>query len=167
MQMPSTLNPLLWVSFVAGLTAAVVEMVFVLPIQALLGNSPIIVFQSIAFGVLGRPAFHQGLYAASIGVGVHLLVSFVSAAGFVFTADRWRLLLKKPVVSGIVCGFVAYLVMNFVVIPLSVIGLKLPKLGWLWLISFSIHLFAFGLPISLVSRAMLWKEPPAVPKNAD
>ena len=77
------------IAVLAGLCAAIVEMVFVLPIQAMLGASPIVVFQSIAAGFLGRAAFHDGLYAAIIGVAVHVLVSLVAATGFVLAATRW------------------------------------------------------------------------------
>ena len=41
--------------------------------------------------------------------------------------------------------------MNFVVIPLSAIGFKPPKFDLLWLISVAVHLFAFGVPISLAA----------------
>jgi len=54
-------------------------MVFVLPIQEFLGASPVVVFQSIASGALGEAAFHEGLAAAGLGLGVHLFISLVAA----------------------------------------------------------------------------------------
>jgi hypothetical protein len=45
--------------------------------------------------------------------------------------------------------------MTFMVIPLSEIGFNPPKSFFLFLLSFLIHLFAFGLPIALVARAMM------------
>jgi len=48
-----------------------------------------------------------------------------------------------------------YLVMTFVVLPLSAIGFRLPKSLPLWTLSFSIHLFAFAVPIALVTRRLL------------
>jgi hypothetical protein len=52
-------------------------------------------------------------------------------------------------------GVVVYLVMTFVVLPLSAIGLRLPKSLPLWTLSFSIHLFAFAVPIALITRRLL------------
>lgn len=130
-------------------------MIFVLPIQAALGASPVVEFQSIAMGALGRAAFQQGLGSAALGLFVHLLIS-VAAAGIFLMAAMWRpVLIRRPVTSGIVFGLLAYLVMNFVVIPLSAIGFHLPKSAFLGALSLAVHLFAFGLPIALVSKAML------------
>jgi hypothetical protein len=148
-------NRVLLTALAAGLAAAVVEMVFVLPIQAMLGASPVVVFQSIASGALGKAAFSGGLASAALGVGVHLLVSLVAAAVYVFTADRWPALLRRPFSGGILFGLAVYVVMNFGVVPLSRIGFHLPKSPELLALSLSIHLFAFGLPIGLVARAML------------
>jgi len=140
----------------AGLAAAVIEMVFVLPIQVQLGNSPAVVFQSIAFGLLGKAAFNDGMASTALGVGVHLLVSLVAAKVFVLAALFWDdVLLRKPVVSGLVYGAVVYVVMTFVVMPLSAIGYApQSSLVLIWL-SLAVHLFAFGLPIALVSKAVL------------
>jgi uncharacterized membrane protein YagU involved in acid resistance len=143
------------VSLLAGLVAAVVEMIFVLPIQYRLGASPGLVFQSIASGALGRKAFDEGALAISLGICVHVLISLVSAAVFALTAMRWRILLRRPVVSGMLYGVLVYLVMSFVVIPLSAIGLSIPKSFGLFFMSFSVHIFAFGLPISLVCARLL------------
>jgi hypothetical protein len=143
------------VAVLAGLAAAIIEMVFVLPIQQYLGASPLVVFQSIAAGALGKAAFGEGLPAAALGVAVHVLISLVAAGVFVCASLRWPVLLRSPWVSGILYGVVVYLVMTFVVLPLSAIGLRLPKSFVLWTISFSIHLFAFALPIALVTRRLL------------
>lgn len=145
-------------SLLAGLVAAAVEMAFVLPIQAMLGASPTIVFQSIASGALGRAAFAEGLGSAGLGLLVHILISVVAATLFVFAAIRWPVLIRRPGLSGPAFGIIVYLVMNFVVIPISAIGFHLPKSAFLGFVSFAIHLVAFGLPISLVTAAMLRRE---------
>jgi len=144
-----------WASVAAGLTAAVVEMAVVLPIQAKLGATPAQVFQSIAAGAMGRAAFAGGAQAVALGVFFHTLISLVAAALFVFATDRLPVLLRRPVISGILYGVPCYVVMTFVVMPLSKIGFSMPKSLGLFSLSFGVHLFAFGLPISLVARAML------------
>lgn len=137
-------------SMAAGLLAAVVEMIFVLPIQYLLGNSPAVVFQSIASGALGKRAFDEGMPAVLLGVGVHTLISLVSAALFMAAALRWGFLRRRAIVSGALYGVLAYVVMNFLVIPLSAIGFRWPRSLPLFFISLAIHMFAFGVPIALV-----------------
>jgi uncharacterized membrane protein YagU involved in acid resistance len=147
----------LWVSLAAGIVAAVVEMAVVLPIQAKLGATPAQVFQSIAAGAVGKAAFAGGAQTVALGVLVHTLVSLVAAALFVFETDRLPVLLRRPVLSGILYGAPCYVVMTFVVIPLSKIGFSMPKTLFLFSLSFGVHLFAFGLPIALAARAMLGK----------
>ncbi len=146
-------------SLLAGLAAATSEMIFVLPIQAALGTSKILIFQSIARGVLGRAAFSDGFASAALGLFVHVLVSVVTAAIYLYAAVRRPALIRRPFLSGMAVGIVAYLVMNFVVIPLSAIGFHLPKSVFLGLVSFAIHLFAFGLPIALASKVLLPRSP--------
>ena len=165
-EMQSKADRLILTAVVAGLVAAVVEMAFVLPIQAVvLHNSPEAVFQSIAVGASGRAAFTGGWTSALQGVGWHVLVSLGAALVYVIAAARWPVLLRRPVIGGLGLGVLAYGVMIFGVIPLSRIGFTMPAADALTLISFAIHLFAFGLPIALVARAML-SDPRAVALGA-
>ena len=141
---------------VAGVAAAVIEMVFVLPIQACLGASPLVVFQSIAAGFLGKATFHDGLASAALGLGVHLLVSLVAAGVYIWAACAWDDgLIRRPVAGGVIFGVLVYVAMTFGVAPLSAIGYRPAKsLVLLWA-SLVIHMLAFGLPIALVSQGML------------
>jgi len=144
------------IALVAGVVAAVVEMVFVLPIQqVVLHNPPVVVFQSIAMGALGRAAFAGGWTSGAEGVFWRLLVSVVAAAVYATAVLRWPLLVRRPILCGVGFGVLVYVFMIFGVIPLSRIGFNMPKANVLTLISFGVHLFAFGLPIALVTRAML------------
>jgi hypothetical protein len=150
-----TIDALFRISLLAGLTASIVEMIVVLPIQAMLGASPEVVFQSIARGLLGRAAFTEGLGSMALGIFIHVLISVVAALCFVAAAARTPALVERPVISGVIFGVLVYLVMTFIVVPLSAIGFHLPKSYGLMAISFAVHLFAFGLPIGLVTAAML------------
>ncbi len=143
------------VALSAGLVAAVTEMVFVLPIQHLLGNSPVVVFQGIAFGWLGKAAFKGGLSAALLGVGIHVFVSVVAAGLFAFAAQHLAFLRERPAASGMLYGIACYVVMTFIVIPLSAIGFHPPRSLFLAGLSLAIHIFAFGLPIALVANALM------------
>ena len=142
-------------TIIAGPFAAVAEMVIVLPIQARLGASPERVFQSIAFGALGRAAFHEGLGSALLGVFFHLLISVVAAGLYAAAAVRRPILLNNPVLGGILYGAACYVFMTFVVIPLSAIGFQLSKSPVLLAMSIAVHLFAFGLPLALAVTASI------------
>jgi hypothetical protein len=151
-------------AFAAGLFAAAFEMLFVLPIQGfVLHNSPVTVFQSIAYGAIGNAAFKGGLATAGLGVFFHTLISVVAAGLYAFAASRWSLLLRRPWLMGTAYGVPVYLAMTFVVAPLSKVGFSLPKDPVIWLISFSIHFIGFSLPIALVCRWVMG--PPAAART--
>jgi len=144
------------IALLAGLFAAVVEMIFVLPIRYwLVGATPADVFQFIASGALGKRAFQEGTYSVLLGIGVHTLISLVSAAVFAVAALRWYWLRRHALLSGSACGIVAFLVMSFIVLPLSAIGLSLPRSPALFATSLSIHMFAFGVPIAVVCARLI------------
>jgi hypothetical protein len=154
------------VTLAAGVAAAVVEMMVVLPIQMKLGASPGVVFQSIAAGALGRSAYAGGAATVALGIFFHTLISLVAAGLYVFATDRLPVLLRRPVSMGLLYGVACYLVMTFGVIPLSRLGFALPKTLWLFSLSFGTHLFAFGLPIALVARLLLSAPPALVPATS-
>lgn len=136
----------------AGLLAAVTEMLFVLPIQYQLGTDPSLVFQSIASGALGKQAFHAGLCAIALGISFHVFISICAAAAFLVIAVRWPVVRRHWAMSGMLYGILVYVVMTFVVIPLSAIGFSMPRSFGRFLMSFTIHIFAFGLPIAWVCQ---------------
>jgi len=151
-----------WVSrylkaaLIAGLAAAVIEMVFVLPVQPLFGTRPSEIFWIIAAGWLGKAALQGGTGIVLLGAAIHVFVSVVAAAVYVFAARLWDdVLIRKPIISGMTFGAVCYVVMTFVVIPLSALGYRAdPSIVDIWT-SIAIHIFAFGLPIGVVSRVAL------------
>jgi uncharacterized membrane protein YagU involved in acid resistance len=131
-------------------------MIFVLPLRYwLVGATPAAVFQFIASGALGRRAFEDGTYSVLLGIGVHTLISIVSAAVFAIAALRWDWLRRHVILSGCACGIVAFLVMSFIVLPLSAIGLSLPRSPALFATSLCIHMFAFGVPIAVVCARLI------------
>ena len=146
---------------ITGLAAAVIEMVFVLPIQQLLGNPPIRIFLIIAAGALGKRALQGGPDVVLLGAAIHVFVSVVAAAAYLFAARLWDdVLIRKPVISGMAFGAVCYVVMTFIVIPLSGLGYRPnPSIVNIWL-SIAIHVFAFGLPISLIGSGLLSRRAP-------
>jgi hypothetical protein len=82
----------------------------------------IIILQAIAGGILGRQSFHDGLPAAALGLALQWLMSILIAAIFVLSS-RWLPWLKRQwLAAGLAYGVAVFLVMNYVVLPLSALG---------------------------------------------
>lgn len=117
------------------------------------GVTPDRIFKSIAAGVLGPAIARQGgSGTVLLGVALHFFISFMVVVVFMLASRRIPFLSRRPVVSGLLYGIGVYLVMNFIVIPLSAAGsgrMILPVVvnGVL------IHMFGVGLPASLAARA--------------
>src|SRR5499426_2550295 len=80
---------------------------------------PMRIFQSVAGGVLGRSASQGGVKTAALGLALHFLIAFSWAAGYYVASRRIAFLTAQPVLAGMLYGEFVWLVMNFVVIPLS------------------------------------------------
>ena len=115
------------------------------------GLNPIQVLQFIASGLLGPSAFDGGLAAAGLGALLHFIIAFTVAAIYV-TASRAIPVLKTQAVSfGLLFGGAVYLVMTYVVLPLSAVSpspFSLP----MFLNGVIGHALFVGLPIALYAR---------------
>lgn len=143
----------------AGIVAAAVEMLPVLTIQASLGVPPLRVFQSIAGGVLGAATYSGGWSTALLGVAFHILISVVTGLSFAIATAREPRLLSRPIASAMAIGLIAYLVMTFVVLPLSAVPFPANRNPIMMASSLAIHITAFGLPIVLVCRWLIRSAP--------
>ena len=77
------------------------------------------VFQSIAIGVPGKASYEGGTATALLGAGLHVAMAIAFVAICIALSLRFRQLVEKPVTSGLLYGVGLYVVMNFVVMPLS------------------------------------------------
>jgi len=117
--------------------------------------SPMRIFRSVAGGLLGREqAAHGGVGVAILGLTCHFLIAFGAAAAYWIVSRKFRFLVEKPILAGLLYGEVVFLFMHLVVLPLS--ALHVPLNDWLtfkpWpgLITGVIgHPFCVGLPIAL------------------
>jgi hypothetical protein len=116
------------------------------------GANPVRVLQSVASGALGRSAFDGGPKTAALGLVFHFLIATIAAAVYYLASRPIRFLVNSPFICGPLYGVGIYLVMNFVVLPLSAIGSR-PALPLPVLIGgLLIHTVGIGLPIALVVR---------------
>ena len=149
-----------------GLAAALLDAADALVAYKLaFGMSPLVIYQFVASGLLGKAAYTGGAGSAFLGLGVHCLVAFTSATVFVLASERFPGLRRGAVGWGLAFGVGVFAVMNFLVIPLSRIGASVP--------SFPVvangllaHAFLVGLPIALAARRFLGNPAPAAMARA-
>lgn len=113
------------------------------------GTRPVVIFQSIAAGLLGRESFSGGVTTASLGAVLHCVISLGVATAYYFAARNWSWLRARPVMSGVLYGGIVYAVMNRVVIPLS--NARQPSFNPAWFAAnFGGHLLLIGLPLAFI-----------------
>jgi hypothetical protein len=113
---------------------------------------PIIICQAIARGVLGKASFDEGLASAAFGLMLQWLMSVLIAACCFFAARRLPRALKgRWAVTGLLFGLVIFLVMNYVVVPLSAVG-HVPHFETPKLIENLIAMLVFGMILSFFAR---------------
>lgn len=116
------------------------------------------ILQSVAAGLLGRSSFDGGVPTAALGLALQFFIATTMSLAYYLAGTRATLLWRRPVLCGATYGLLLYVIMNFVVVPLSraLPGSKDP----LWVIlSIAVHVFLIGIPIALFSRgAHLWED---------
>lgn len=81
--------------------------------------SPITILHAIASGFLGKPSFSDGAPGAIFGLVLQWGMSLIIAYLFVAAAHRFPPLMQRWIASGITYGVAIFLVMNYIVVPLS------------------------------------------------
>jgi hypothetical protein len=134
-----------------GLTAAILDNVAAFVVYGFRGATPIQILQSIASGLLGVEAFRGGLVTAALGLLLHFVIAFGWAGVYCGASRRLRVLSSRPVLSGMAYGAAVYLMMNFVVVPLSAVP-KRPFVLEVAVVILVVHMVCVGLPIALAVR---------------
>jgi uncharacterized membrane protein YagU involved in acid resistance len=81
--------------------------------------SPVLILHYIASGLLGARAFAVGAEATYLGLLLQWLMSILIAAIYFVATSRWRSLRSRWWLGGSAAGVITFLVMNFLVMPLS------------------------------------------------
>ena len=138
-----------------GLVVGILDMPFAFTFYALiLGAPPLRIFQSVAAGVLGRPAaIEGGVRTFLLGILLHFVVATCIATVYFLASRALPVLIRHPIFSGLIYGMIAYLGMNYLVVPLSAIRrspgpIKLP----IFLTEIIGHAVLVGLPLALLAR---------------
>ena len=147
--MPSAVRAVLRIGLIAGTLDIGENLVF----NAFRHITPAMVFQYIASGLTGSWAFHAGAASIALGVGIHYTIAMFWTAVFYLASRRLTVLVRRPVVSGLAYGAVVYLVMNFVVLPVT----RVPHAHAAMTLASRVSgvlalLFCIGLTVALLTR---------------
>lgn len=138
--------------FFGGLTVGVLDEMFAFVFYGLILGVPTQrIFQSVAAGVLGRASFEGGDKTFVLGLALHFVVATCIALVYYLASLKLPVLVRRPVVCGLLYGLVAYLVMNYIVIPLSAANSGRFSLR-VFLPAFIGHAFLVGLPVALIAH---------------
>ncbi len=138
-----------------GLAAGVLDIVYAIVSVGMRGRSPQWVLQSVASGLLGSEAFNGGWASAMLGLAAHFLIATGAAGVFALAACCADVLRKHWVASGLMFGVGVYLVMNFVVLPLSAVPFRITYTWAVLAQGFVSHALLVGLPISAAVRRLV------------
>ena len=113
--------------------------------------SPALILRFVAGGLLGKTALDGGAAIALLGYGVQIAMSLIIAAIYVGASHRLAWLRERWIAAGLAFGVVVFLVMNFVVMPLSALAhwphFTVPSFAWNML-----AMLVFGVIIAFFAR---------------
>jgi hypothetical protein len=146
-----------------GLLIAAADFVFFSGYWWPQGVTPWRIFQGIAVGVLGKASFAGGVATIVLGAALHVMIATFYVLVYTLVAHRLSALIERPFLYGPPYGVVAYLAMNYAVMPLSRIGHGPSNDDMLWTAgSVLFHLIVVGLVSALFARRALRAVPAVV-----
>ena len=115
--------------------------------------NPLRILLAVASGLLGKSAFHASGQVMLLGMVLQWGMSVLIAAIYSWAAWRFPDLARRWVLGGALYGVIVFIVMNFVVVPLSAAPFRLPvtvpavssnllaMLVFGWIVAFTAHRF--------------------------
>jgi hypothetical protein len=142
-----------------GLIAGTLDIADALIFSHFRGATPVMVFQYIASGLIGMRSFQLVWTSVALGVAIHYFIALTWTAVFYFASRRFAILIRRPVLSGLLYGIAVYLFMNLVALPLSRVGLA-PHVSLVSRVNGVLALmFCIGLTIALLVRRSAVRSP--------
>jgi hypothetical protein len=148
-------SPSLW-KVIAGATLLVgtLDISDAFIFYGLRGVPPLRILQGIASGIYGRTALGMGHRSALIGLICHFFIAFSATSVFLLAARKLPLA-RHPWLYGALFGVALYCVMNYIVLPLSKIGLR-PTPPLVPLVNgVAALVFCIGIPLAFIARRYL------------
>lgn len=144
-------HPLLFV-LAGGLVAGTLDIVYACAFWALKLDVPAQrIMQSVAAGLLGKASFAGGAATAALGLVLHYLIALSMSGVYYLAARHWPPLWQRPLSYGAIYGLVVYIIMNYVIVPLSRAGPGSKDPLWITL-TIAVHVFLIGIPIAICAR---------------
>jgi uncharacterized membrane protein YagU involved in acid resistance len=85
-------------------------------------RDPSIICQAIASGLLGAASFGMGTRSAGVGLLLQWFLSILIASIYLGVSQWFPVLRRRWVAAGCAYGIPVFVVMNYVVLPLSAVG---------------------------------------------
>jgi hypothetical protein len=147
--MISTLEAILAATLICGTLDAIAASAQ----AAALGIPPHRVWQTVASGLLGTRAL-EVQWSGALGIVLHFFISLVISTIYVLASQHLPFLLRHPLIAGAFYGIAVYLVMNYIVIPLSRRA-KRPFNRRFAATQLLIHTFVVGWSIAIAASYLL------------
>ena len=106
--------------------------------------------QYLASGAMGNAAFAGGLATALLGLILEFVITIIIAGIFILSADRIPLLRHNIILGSLLYGFGVFIVMNFIVQPLSAAPTLPAPPMWLFIEIILEHILLIGLPLGIL-----------------
>jgi len=135
--------------FWAGLTCGVMDISAAFITWWPKGIAPSRILKGISSGLLGPDAYSGGAGIATLGLAFHFFIAFSAATVFYLASRKLAFMTRRPVLSGISYGVAVYLVMYWIVMPLSRYRHR-PFTVSSTIIAIVTHMICVGLPIALI-----------------
>jgi hypothetical protein len=147
----SAIPTILWIGLVAGTLDISYNLIY----NSFRHITPAMVFRFIASGLVGVPrAVQMGAAGIALGVFLHYFIAMSWTVIFYAASRKIAILWRRPVVSGLLYGCLVFVVMNFIVLPLSNVPHPKHHLTlFVWVVNvITPLLLCIGLTISLLIR---------------
>jgi hypothetical protein len=116
------------------------------------GTPPAAVWRYVASAVFGKSAGAGGLEMVFAGLVFHFMVAIGWTGLFFVLYPRLRFFSANTFVAGMAYGLFVWLMMNFVVVPMTRITMAPIRLTTGTVLMILIHLFVIGVPIAYLAR---------------
>jgi len=134
-----------------GAIAGSLDLAFAFTYAGMHGASPLRVLQFIASGLLGKDSFGFGWWSGMLGAVCHYTILTVATSLYLVASRRFSALAQHAFICGPLYGVTIYMVMNFIIVPLSAVHTGGHTLEGV-IFDMGSHLFFVGLPIALLVR---------------
>jgi hypothetical protein len=138
--------------FMAGGAAGAIDFLYASTMTEMAGQPATRAWMGVAAALFGKNmTIEIGTPMAAVGAALHFLITISAAAIFYVAAMRQPLLLKHRLTSAVVFGILFFLAMNYVIVPLSLIGRPIFLGASRIARELLTHIIVIGLPISLIT----------------